>query len=63
MAKHHMRNEVSFSKWCNKCQAFTQHRVDGVKDGPCLQCIERAEKERQERKKIPPPAKQEGFKF
>jgi len=43
MTQHFTRNTVSASLWCAKCQKQTQHRIDGVKRGPCLECIARLE--------------------
>jgi hypothetical protein len=37
--QHYTRNTVSVSAYCSKCEKFTQHRVDGVRRGPCLECI------------------------
>lgn len=39
MGEHYTRNTVSASAWCAKCKKQTMHRVDGVKLGPCLDCI------------------------
>jgi ribosomal protein L44E len=41
MTQHFTRNTVSMSLWCKKCQKYTQHRIDGVRKGPCLDCIAR----------------------
>jgi ribosomal protein L44E len=35
--EHYTRNTESAWEWCNKCQRLTEHRVDGVKRGPCLE--------------------------
>lgn len=43
MTQHFTRNTISASLWCNKCGKPTQHRIDGVKRGPCLECVERLE--------------------
>jgi len=57
--EHYTRNTVSVSAYCKKCGKTTQHRVDDVRKGPCLECMakqdaeiaarkmERAEYERQ----------------
>jgi len=58
MAEHYTRRTVSVSKYCSKCQKATQHRVDAGRVGPCLDCIERFDKERTAPKK-PPAAVQE----
>lgn len=39
MAQHYTRNTVEVSAWCKKCRKDTMHRVDGVKLGPCLPCM------------------------
>lgn len=44
MSEHYTSNTVSATGWCPRCQKNTQHRVDGHKLGPCLECIARAEK-------------------
>lgn len=45
MKEHFPRNAVSASFWCGKCQKFTQHRIDDRRKGPCLDCIERLERD------------------
>lgn len=40
--QHYTRNTVEVSEWCRKCGKKTMHRVDGVKLGPCLDCLNRA---------------------
>lgn len=57
MSKHHTRNTVSFSAYCNKCGRMTQHRVDDRRKGPCLECIARLD----EVTKKGPPAQQVGL--
>lgn len=37
MGEHYTRNTESVTAWCNKCQRVTEHRVDGVRKGPCLE--------------------------
>jgi len=61
--KHFTRNTVSAEAWCAKCKKHTQHRVDGVKLGPCLKCIARLEKEIAERKLVVIVELQSGFDF
>lgn len=39
MTEHFSRSTVSSAFWCGKCQKQTQHRIDGVRKGPCLECI------------------------
>lgn len=56
MTQHFTRDTVSASLWCPKCKKQTQHRIDGVRKGPCLECIERlnvehAQLETEERRK------------
>jgi ribosomal protein L44E len=41
MTQHFTRNTVSAAAWCPKCKKQTQHRIDGVRKGPCLDCIAR----------------------
>lgn len=41
MTQHYTRNTVEASAWCRKCHKDTMHRIDGVKLGPCLDCIKR----------------------
>lgn len=36
MGEHFTRNTLECTAWCNTCQGFTQHRVDGGRRGPCL---------------------------
>lgn len=45
MTKHFTRNTVSAEFYCGKCGKMTQHRIDDVKKGPCLECIARLERE------------------
>jgi len=41
MSEHFTRNTVSAALYCAKCKKQTQHRVDGVRKGPCLECVAR----------------------
>lgn len=50
MTQHFTRNTVSAEFWCGKCKKRTQHRIDGGRKGPCLECIARLEKESAGRK-------------
>lgn len=62
--KHETQLTQSVSKWCNKCSAFTQHRVDGGRvTRVCLPCDEKAEAARQARLANPekPAAVQEAL--
>jgi hypothetical protein len=36
MPEHFTRNTLECTAWCAKCQRFTQHRVDGGRQGPCI---------------------------
>jgi hypothetical protein len=58
MTKHFTRNTVSAEFYCGKCGKMTQHRIDGVKKGPCLDCIERLEKEHDSRVPVTEKEKQ-----
>jgi hypothetical protein len=40
MPEHFTRNTVMASVWCSKCGKPTMHRIDGVKRGPCMVCME-----------------------
>jgi hypothetical protein len=42
MAKHHTRNTVSVTKWCNKCARMTPHAVMDKREAHCLDCADRA---------------------
>lgn len=48
MTQHFTRNTVSSSFYCPKCKRQTQHRIDDRRKGPCLECIERLEREHTE---------------
>jgi len=41
MAQHFTRATVSAAFFCKRCNKETQHRIDGVRKGPCLECIAR----------------------
>ena len=43
MTQHFTRNTVSAAFHCSKCGKQTQHRIDGVRKGPCLACIAKLE--------------------
>jgi len=43
LSEHFTRGTLECTAYCNKCEDFTQHRVDGGRRGPCLKCIERLE--------------------
>jgi len=46
MSEHYTRHTVFAAAYCTKCGKQTQHRVDDRRQGPCLECIERLQKER-----------------
>lgn len=48
MGEHYTRNTVSAEAWCLKCGKRTQHRIDGVRLGPCLDCIAELDRQREE---------------
>jgi hypothetical protein len=41
MPEHYTRNTLEVTAWCARCQRDTQHRVDGGRRGPCLECLAR----------------------
>ena len=45
MPEHYTKNTLECTAWCNRCGKFTQHRVDGGRRGPCLDCIAQREVE------------------
>jgi hypothetical protein len=45
MGEHYTRNAFECTAWCNRCRRDTQHRVDGGRRGPCLECIKKRELE------------------
>ncbi len=62
MSEHYPRHTVSASAWCPKCQKHTQHRIDGTRKGPCLDCMAKYDAEKAvidfdalRRKLSPPP--------
>lgn len=57
--QHYTRNTVEASAWCLQCGKPTMHRIDGVKLGPCLACLERLQQEHDA--KLPPAAQQLGL--
>ncbi len=38
MTQYYTSNTISVARWCNKCRKQTQHRVDGHRAGPCMEC-------------------------
>lgn len=42
MPEHFTRNTVMASVWCSRCGKPTMHRIDGVKRGPCIVCMDTA---------------------
>jgi ribosomal protein L44E len=59
MTQHYTRNTVWIMAYCGKCAKSTPHRVDGVRKGPCLDCIQKLEAQHAEKK--PEAAKQESL--
>jgi ribosomal protein L44E len=51
MPEHYTKNTVQVSVWCKPCGKMTRHRVDSGRRGPCLECMEKNEKQRLERAK------------
>jgi len=47
MTHHFTRNTVSAEFYCPKCRKRTQHRIDGVRKGPCLECVEKLDAARE----------------
>jgi hypothetical protein len=45
MTQHFSANTVSASFYCKKCGKTTQHRIDDHRKGPCLECIDKLEKQ------------------
>lgn len=39
MTEHFTRSTISAELHCAKCNKRTQHRIDGGRKGPCLECI------------------------
>lgn len=48
MPEHFTRSTVSAAFYCKKCQRETQHRIDGGRKGPCLECIGKLELQKRE---------------
>ncbi len=57
MAEHYTRNTVAAMAWCPRCKKQTMHRGGEVKLGPCLDCLERLDKEAKARQAQPTPSK------
>jgi ribosomal protein L44E len=41
--EHYTKNTLECTAYCNRCGAFTQHRVDTGRRGPCIPCIKKRE--------------------
>ena len=56
--QHFPKNTESARAWCNRCNAFTDHKVwNGRLDkSHCIPCVEKQEAEHQKRLKNPRPA-------
>jgi len=39
--EHYTKNTLECTAWCNKCNDFTQHRVNAGRRGPCIACIDK----------------------
>ncbi|MGH9496005.1 MAG: hypothetical protein ACRD3B_13480 [Candidatus Sulfotelmatobacter sp.] len=61
MTQHYTRNTVSAAFWCGKCSRSTQHRIDGGRKGPCLECIAKLDRDHAARPKVEPEKQQELF--
>lgn len=57
MAEHYSRNTVEASTWCTRCNKNTMHRIDGVRKGPCKECMSKLDEQSKEVKQ-PATAKQ-----
>jgi len=56
MSQHYTKNTVSVRKWCNDCNAQTDHRVNGGRiTNVCIPCQEKAEAVHQHRLAHPEP--------
>ena len=40
MSEHFTKNTLEITAYCARCAKQTQHRVDGGRKGPCLDCLE-----------------------
>lgn len=56
MSHHFSKNTVEATFWCLKCHAATRHKVLGGRRGPCIDCLEKLDKEKANR--LAPPAQQ-----
>lgn len=45
--EHYPRGTISVTLWCNTCQRHTQHRVDDVRAGRCMEHEAPAESRKQ----------------
>jgi ribosomal protein L44E len=48
MTQHFTRSTVSSAFYCSKCGKVTQHRIDDRRKGPCLDCIDRLNRQHAE---------------
>lgn len=39
------RSTISAAFYCKKCRKQTQHRIDGGRKGPCLECAAKTDAE------------------
>ena len=56
--QHYTRNTVEASAWCKKCGKATPHRVDGVKLGACIPCLDKLNADADARKAGAPAPEQ-----
>ncbi len=41
--EHYTKGTLECTAYCNPCGKPTQHRVDGGRRGPCLECMKKRE--------------------
>jgi ribosomal protein L44E len=63
MTEHFTRSTVSAEFYCPKCGKRTQHRIDGGRKGPCLDCIARLDREHEAAKEARLEAARQGSLF
>ena len=51
---HHPKSTVSAAFYCKQCGKETQHRIDGGRKGPCMECSAREEAEEAADRGTPP---------
>lgn len=45
MPHHYTKNTLECTVWCKPCGRPTQHRVDGGRQGPCLEHVAKTDKD------------------